>query len=99
MVREFDRRRRLVHKRLNEIEGVNCQLPKGAFYAFPNIRRLGFSSEQLAEFLIKEACVLTVPGSSFGASGEGYLRLSYASAYKDLEEALDRTEMALRKHG
>jgi aminotransferase len=99
MVKEFDRRRHLVHRRLNEIEGFKCQLPKGAFYAFPSIRGTGFSSEQLAEFLVKKAGVLTVPGSSFGACGEGYLRLSYASAYKDLEEALDRMEMALRKHG
>jgi len=99
MVREFDRRRHLVHKRLNEIEGFRCQLPKGAFYAFPNIRGSGLSSEQLAELLVKEASVLTVPGSSFGACGEGYLRLSYASAYKDLEEALDRMEMALRRLG
>ncbi|MGD0978516.1 MAG: pyridoxal phosphate-dependent aminotransferase [Candidatus Bathyarchaeia archaeon] len=99
MVKEFDRRRHLVHKRLNEIKGFKCQLPKGAFYAFPNIRGSGISSEQLAEFLVKEASVLTVPGSAFGACGEGYLRLSYASAYKDLEEALDRMEMALRKLG
>ena len=99
MVKEFDRRRHLVHERLNEIEGINCQLPKGAFYAFPNIKGLGLSSERLAELLVKEASVLTVPGSAFGACGEGYLRLSYASAYKNLEEALDRIEVALRKHG
>ncbi len=82
MVKEFDRRRHLVHKRLNEIGGFKCQLPKGAFYAFPNIRGSGLSSEQLAELLVKEASVLTVPGSSFGACGEGYLRLSYAAAYE-----------------
>jgi len=99
MVREFDRRRHLVHKRLNEIEGFKCQLPKGAFYAFPNIRGSGLSSEQFAELLVKEASVLTVPGSSFGACGEGYLRLSYASAYKELEEALDKMEIALSKRG
>jgi aspartate/methionine/tyrosine aminotransferase len=99
MVAEFDRRRHLVHKRLNEIKGVHCQLPKGAFYAFPNIKGSGLSSEQLAEFLIKEASVLTVPGSSFGAHGKGYLRLSYASSYKDLQEALDRMEKVLKKRG
>jgi len=97
MVKEFDRRRHLVHGRLNEIGGFKCQLPKGAFYAFPNIKYSGLSSEQLAELFVKEASVLTVPGSSFGAHGEGYLRLSYASAYKDLEEAQNRMESALRK--
>jgi aminotransferase len=99
MVKEFDRRRHLVHERLNEFQGFKCQLPKGAFYAFPNIKGSGLSSEHLAELLVKEASVLTVPGSSFGAYGEGYLRLSYASAYEDLEEALNRMERALRKLG
>jgi aminotransferase len=97
MVKEFDRRRHLVHERLNEIGVFKCQFPQGAFYAFPNIRGSGLSSEQLAELLVKDANVLTVPGSSFGAHGEGYLRLSYAAAYEDLEEALNRMERALRK--
>lgn len=82
MVREFDRRRHLVHRRLNEIGVFRCQLPKGAFYAFPNVRGSGLSSEQVAEFLVEEANVLTVPGSTFGSHGEGYLRLSYAAAYE-----------------
>ena len=99
MVKEFDRRRHLVIERLNEIQGFSCQLPKGAFYAFPNIKGLRTSSEELAELLAKEAGVLTVPGSSFGANGQGYLRLSYASAYNELEEALDRIEKVLRKRG
>lgn len=99
MVREFDRRRRLVHKKLNEIGAFKCLLPKGAFYAFPNIGGSGLSSEQLAELLVKEANVLTVPGSSFGACGEGYLRLSYAAAYEKLEEALDRMQRAVRRLG
>jgi aminotransferase len=97
MVREFDRRRHLVYERLNEIEGFRCLLPEGAFYAFPNIRALGLSSEQLAEFFVKEAEVLTVPGSAFGHCGEGYLRLSYAAAYEKLEEALNRMEKAVKR--
>jgi len=97
MVKEFDRRRCLVYRRLNELEGFKCTLPQGAFYAFPNIRQTGLSSKHLAEFFAKEASVLTVPGSSFGAHGDGYLRLSYAAEYKKLEEALDRMERALRK--
>lgn len=96
MLSEFDRRRHLVHKRLNEITAFKCQLPKGAFYAFPNIKSSGLSSEELAQVLLKEANVLTVPGSSFGPCGEGYLRLSYAASYEDLEEAMSRIEKAMR---
>jgi len=96
MLSEFDRRRHLVHKRLNEITAFKCQLPKGAFYAFPNIKSSELSSEELAQLLLKEANVLTVPGSSFGPCGEGYLRLSYATAYDDLEEAMNRIEKAMK---
>lgn len=96
MVREFDKRRHLVYKRLNEMEGFKCALPKGAFYAFPNIGNFGMSSEKFAEFLLKEARVATVPGSSFGRYGEGYIRLSYAAAYQTLEEALNRIEKAVK---
>jgi aminotransferase len=99
MLREFDRRRHLVHQRLNEIGTFNCQLPKGAFYAFPNVKGSGLSSEHLAELLVKEANVLTVPGSSFGPHGEGYLRLSYAASYKDLDDAMNRMQKTLKKLG
>jgi len=97
MVREFDKRRHLVFERLNEIAGFRCSLPKGAFYAFPNIEGFGMPSEKFAEFLAKEAGVLTVPGSAFGSLGENHIRLSYATSYPKLEEALDRMEKALRK--
>ncbi|MEM3536144.1 MAG: pyridoxal phosphate-dependent aminotransferase [Candidatus Bathyarchaeia archaeon] len=97
MVREFDRRRHLVHKRLNEIRGFNCSLPKGAFYVFPSIRGFNMRSEEFAEFLVKEARVTTVPGSAFGSYGEGYIRISYAAAYEQLEEALNRIEKAVKK--
>jgi len=96
MVSEFDRRRRLVFSRLNEIEGFRCSLPKGAFYVFPNIRGFGASSEEVAAFLAKSAAVITVPGSAFGRHGEGYLRLSYATAYDQLEEAMNRVEKAAK---
>jgi len=96
MVQEFNRRRRLVYKRLNEIGGFNCTLPKGAFYAFPKIKSLGMSSEEFAAFLLKEAHVTTVPGSAFGSYGEGYIRISYASAYEQLKKALDRIEQAVK---
>jgi len=97
MVQEFDRRRHLVYKRLNEIEGFNCALPKGAFYVFPKIKDFGASSEEFAEFLIKNAHVATVSGSAFGSYGEGYIRVSYAAAYEQLEEALNRIEKATKK--
>jgi len=97
MVREFDRRRHLVHERFNEIRGVGCGLPKGAFYVFPNVRDFGMSSEKFAEFLAKESRVATVPGTAFGSYGEGYIRVSYAAAYEQLEEALTRIEKAVKK--
>lgn len=95
MVTEFDRRRRFVFKRLNEIEGFSCTLPKGAFYMFPSIKAFGMSSEEFAQFLLKEAHVATVPGSAFGSYGEGYIRISYAAAYEQLEEAFNRIEKAV----
>jgi len=97
MVGEFDRRRQLLYKGLNEIEGFSCLRPKGAFYAFPNIKAFGMSSEKFAEFLLKEAQVITVPGSAFGSHGEGYIRISYAAAYQQLEEALNRIERAVKR--
>lgn len=97
MVREFNRRRHLVYERLNEIEGFNCTLPKGAFYVFPNIKRARMSSEKTAEFLIQKAQVATVPGSAFGCYGENYLRISYSAAYEQLQEALDRIERSVKK--
>lgn len=97
MVREFKRRRDLVYKRLNEIEGFGCMLPKGAFYAFPNIKAFSMSSEEFTEFLVKKARVTTAPGSSFGSYGEGYIRISYAASYENLEEALDRIEKAVKQ--
>lgn len=96
MLNEFDRRRHLVCKRLNEIEGFSCALPKGAFYVFPSIKDFGMTSEAFSEFLAKKAHVITVPGSAFGCNGEGYIRISYAAAYEKLEEALDRIEKAVR---
>ncbi|MEM3616741.1 MAG: pyridoxal phosphate-dependent aminotransferase [Candidatus Bathyarchaeia archaeon] len=97
MVAELDRRRRFVFKRLNEIGGFSCDLPKGAFYMFPSIKAFNMSSEDFAQFLLNKARVATVPGSAFGSYGEGYIRLSYAAAYKQLEEAFNRIENAVKK--
>jgi len=99
MVSEFDRRRRLLHSRLNEIEGFRCGLPKGAFYIFANIKDFGVSSEKFAEHLLRHGQVVTVPGSAFGERGEGYLRFSYATAYDKIEEALNRIEKVAEAFG
>ena len=97
MVREFDRRRRLLDSRLNEIEGFRCILPKGAFYAFANIGGFRMSSERVAEDLFDKAKVVTVGGSSFGKYGEGYVRFSFATEYARIEEALNRIERVVKK--
>lgn len=92
MVAEFDRRRKLVHKRLGEIEGIECSLPQGAFYAFPSIKAFETTSADLSEVLLDKAKVVVTPGSSFGEYGEGFVRLSYATSYEKIDEALNRVE-------
>lgn len=72
MVAEFDRRRKLLCERLNEIDGYSCKLPKGAFYAFPNVKEFGGSSESLPAFLVNKGKVMTVSSSAFGKYWEGY---------------------------
>lgn len=91
MRHEYDLRRRLFVSGLNRI-GLSCFEPRGAFYAFPSVRATGLSSEEFAERLLKEQKVAVVPGSVFGASGEGFLRCSYATSREELIEALDRME-------
>ena len=78
MLDEYDRRRRLLVAGLNEIPGVSCRIPAGAFYAFPNIKETGLSSEEYAEKLLRQVGVAVVPGNTFGDSGEGYVRCSYS---------------------
>ncbi len=90
MVAEFRRRRELIVDGLNQLPGVSCVLPPGAFYAFPNVRRTGRSVAEVAERLLTEAGVAVLPGTAFGAHGEGYLRLSYANSEKNLRLALER---------
>jgi aminotransferase len=97
MVQEFDRRRHLVCQRLAEIDGFRCKIPDGAFYVFPDVTSFSMNSENFAEFLAKEAHVMTVPGTAFGSEGEGYIRVSYAASYADLEEALGRIEKVVKK--
>jgi aspartate aminotransferase len=90
MVAEFTWRRELVISGLNAIPRITCRSPRGAFYAFPNITETGLTSKEFADRLLQEAGVATLSGASFGASGEGYVRLSYANSMENLETALAR---------
>ncbi|MBM3118998.1 MAG: aminotransferase class I/II-fold pyridoxal phosphate-dependent enzyme [Chloroflexi bacterium] len=89
MIREYDRRRRVIVKGLRDI-GLSCFEPKGAFYAFPSIKITGMTSEEFAEKLLWEEKVAVVPGSAFGQYGEGYVRCCYAASLPEIEEALKR---------
>ena len=86
----FAQRRDVVVAGLNKMPGVTCRVPGGAFYAFPNVTGTGISSKRLADRWLMEANVALIPGDSFGANGEGYLRLSYAAGLDEIEEALAR---------
>lgn len=96
MVQEYNRRRRLMVKRLNEI-GLPCFEPKGAFYAFPSIKATGMNSEEFAEKLLLEEKVAVVPGTAFGPYGEGFIRCCYATSLSSIEEALRRMDRFIRK--
>jgi aspartate/methionine/tyrosine aminotransferase len=90
MMLAFDRRRRLVVDGLNALPGVTCIVPKGAFYAFPNVANTGWKAKKLASALLEEAGVATIGGPDFGILGEGYLRLSYANSQDNISRALER---------
>ena len=96
MVEAFRRRRDLIVDGLNQIPGISCALPKGAFYVFPNISGTGVASKPFADRLLDEYGVAALSGTSFGEHGEGYLRLSYANSEENLRKALDRIEAAVQ---
>ncbi len=95
VVAEFRRRRDLIVAGLNAIPGVHCPVPRGAFYAFPNVSSFGRPSAELAEILLAEAGVALLPGTAFGCNGEGYLRLAYANSVENIQQALERLAAAL----
>jgi aminotransferase len=97
MVTEFAKRRKLMYTRINEIEGLECALPRGAFYIFADMHRLKRGSIEFADYLLDKGKVTVVPGCAFGKTGEGYVRLSYATTYEKIEEAMDRVERAVKK--
>ena len=97
MVSDYNRRRLLMVKGFNNI-GLNCFEPKGAFYAFPSVKKTGMTSEIFAESLLKEEKVVVVPGTAFGENGEGHIRCCYATSMPEIEEALSRIKRFLEKH-
>jgi len=97
MAKEYNRRRRFVVNRLNEI-GLNCHVPEGAFYAFPSIENTKYSSMEFSMQLLEKEKVAVVPGTAFGESCEGFIRISYASSMENLQEAMLRIEHFLKKN-
>ena len=90
MKRQYRRRREIIVGGLNDMKGVSCLMPKGAFYAFPNISKLGIPSREFAMRLLKEKHVVVVPGTGFGDGGEGFVRLAYATSEDNIREGLRR---------
>ncbi|MBN1438314.1 MAG: aminotransferase class I/II-fold pyridoxal phosphate-dependent enzyme [Anaerolineales bacterium] len=98
MVAEYNRRRELLIRGLNSL-GLDCFEPQGAFYAFPSVAKTGMDDEQFSEALLREEQVAVVPGSAFGPSGKGFVRICYATAYEKIEQALEHMARFMRRHG
>lgn len=96
MVKAFDKRRKFMYKRLNEMQGIICLEPEGAFYAFPDISGTGMTSMEFSERLLDEALVAVVPGVAFGS--DKHIRLSYAQSMQDIEKGMDRMEEWVKKN-
>jgi aminotransferase len=92
MCAAFRERRDYLVKALNDLDGMTCALPEGAFYVFPNISSFGISSKEFANKLLEEAGVAAAWGTAFGDVGEGFLRLSYANSLENIKIAVDRIE-------
>jgi aspartate/methionine/tyrosine aminotransferase len=97
MVTEFKRRRDAVVDGLNAIAEISCLKPAGAFYVFPNVKQIPLSCEALADYLLEEAGVALLAGTAFGKFGDGYLRISYANSLENIQEALERIQVAIGK--
>jgi len=95
MMVEFTKRRDLVVEGLNSLPGISCPVPKGAFYAFPNIRGTGLSSQEFADKALYEAGVALLAGTAFGQFGDGYVRISFANSQENLREAIERLRKIL----
>jgi len=97
MVETFRKRRDFIVEGLNEIPGVSCITPKGAFYVFPNVKKIKMSSQELEHYLLNEAGVAILSGTAFGKYGDGYLRFSYANSIENIGKALERMKDALAR--
>ena len=97
VVSEYKHRRDHLVRGLNDIPGVSCRMPQGAFYVFPNITSFKQDSNWLAEYLLEEAGVAVLPGTSFGTNGEGYLRLCFANSMENIQQALEKMKFSLGK--
>jgi aspartate/methionine/tyrosine aminotransferase len=90
MMKRFKEKRDRIVKGLNTIPGFSCLSPKGAFYAFPNIKKTGMNSQECADHLLYNAGVATLPGTAFGPYGEGYIRFSYANTLENIDLAIEK---------
>jgi aspartate/methionine/tyrosine aminotransferase len=90
MMKRFKEKRDKIVKGLNSIDGFSCLSPKGAFYAFPNVKNTGMTSQECADHLLYKAGVASLPGTAFGPYGEGYLRFSYATTLENIDKAIER---------
>lgn len=97
MMKAFDNRRKIVVDGMNAIDGISCKVPKGAFYAFPNITETGWKAKDLASALLEETGVATIGGPDFGILGEGYIRLSYANSEENILRAIERIREFLER--
>ena len=97
MMTEYRSRRDILVRGLNDIPGISCHIPGGAFYAFPNISKFGMSSNQFADFLLESAGLAVLPGSNFGPQGEGFVRLCFASSAAQIREALKQIAMSCHR--
>ncbi len=97
MVEELRRRRDVIVPGLNAIEGIRCTMPRGAFYVFPNIEGTGMTEREFADFCMEDAGVAVLAGTSFGAHGSGFIRMSYANSIENIEKALTNIEAALAR--
>ena len=95
MMRKFSIRRKLIHEGLNSLKGIECSLPGGAFYAFPNIKGTGMNGEEFAKKCLHEAGVAIVPGTAFGKFAEDYVRFSFAASRDNISQALDKIKKIL----
>ena len=95
MFKAFDIRRKIIVSKLNKLPGFRCADAAGAFYTFPNIENTGLNSREAQDKFLNEAGVATISGTSFGVSGEGFIRFSYANSIENIEEAIFRIENIL----